>query len=228
MDYEVTQLNETTWCIFDGVARCFLLAGEEKALLVDTGMKLTGIRAKAEELSGKAVELINTHADPDHTGANGEFERYYMHPAEQPRSGSLPGERVPVTEGDVIELGGRTVTVVELPGHTPGSIGLLDADARVLISGDTVQTGSIVMLGPERSIEKLSESLQKLEEHWMDRFDTVWAAHGAFPLPASVIPALRESAAHVLAGDAKRERAEFFHHEVIRCSWGCGTFLVEE
>lgn len=228
MDYEVIQINDNTWCIFDGVARCFLLAGEEKALLVDTGMKITGIRAKAEELCGKPVQLINTHADPDHTGANGEFECYYMHPVEQPRSGSLPGERIPVTEGSVLDLGGRTVTVVELPGHTPGSIGLLDTDARVFLSGDTVQTGSIVMLGPERSLEKLAGSLKKLEEHWMDRFDTVWAAHGEFPLPASVIPQLRESAEHVLSGDAKRERAEFFNHEVIRCSWGCGAFLVEE
>ena len=228
MEYELMQLNTDTWCFFDGVARSYLLAGKEKALLVDTGMKIRGIREKAEELAGKPVELINTHADPDHIGANREFDRYYMHPAEEGRPGTLYGERVPVTEGSVIDLGGRRITVVELPGHTPGSIGLLDEDARVLISGDTVQTGAIVMLGPDRSIDRLAESLKKLEEHWMDRFDTVWAAHGAFPLPASVIPELRESADHVLAGDAKRERAEFFQHEVIRCSWGCGNFLVEE
>ena len=92
MDYEVTQLNDTAWCIFDGVARCYLLAGQETALLVDTGMKITGIRALAEELAGKPVELINTHADPDHVGANGEFERYYVHPAEVSKSGSLRGE----------------------------------------------------------------------------------------------------------------------------------------
>ena len=41
-------------------------------------------------------------------------------------------------EGDVIDLGDRAFRVLHLPGHTPGSIGLLDAADGVLFSGDVV------------------------------------------------------------------------------------------
>lgn len=41
-------------------------------------------------------------------------------------------------DGDRIELSDRTLTVLHLPGHTPGSIALHDRSARALFSGDIV------------------------------------------------------------------------------------------
>jgi len=230
MNEQVFQINENTWCIHEGMVRCFLLAGREKALLVDTGMNIRGICAVAEELAGLPVELVNTHADPDHVGANSEFEWMYMSPAEEGNYrtfGGGTGRIVPVGEGDAIDLGGRQITVIDLPGHTPGSIGLLDGAARVLIAGDMVQTGSIVMLG-RRDMHQYIASLKRLEGEWMDRFDTVWGAHGTFPLPASIVPELRESAEHVLAGDAERKECSFFGHTAVRYAWGAGSFLRDE
>ncbi len=49
-----------------------------------------------------------------------------------------------LTEGDCIDLGERSFTVVDLPGHSPGSIGLYDAAARLLISGDAIYDGGLV------------------------------------------------------------------------------------
>jgi len=46
-------------------------------------------------------------------------------------------------EGDRIDLGDRCFEVLHLPGHSPGSIGLLDTDG-VLISGDAVYEGILV------------------------------------------------------------------------------------
>jgi glyoxylase-like metal-dependent hydrolase (beta-lactamase superfamily II) len=43
-----------------------------------------------------------------------------------------------VTEGDRIDLGDRAFEVLSLPGHTPGSIGLWDADDGTLFCGDVV------------------------------------------------------------------------------------------
>lgn len=48
-----------------------------------------------------------------------------------------------VDEGDVLDLGNRRFTVLHLPGHSPGSIGLLD-DEGVLLAGDAVYEGSLV------------------------------------------------------------------------------------
>jgi glyoxylase-like metal-dependent hydrolase (beta-lactamase superfamily II) len=42
-----------------------------------------------------------------------------------------------VSDGDVIDLGGRQVEVLHVPGHTPGSIALWEAATGLLFSGDT-------------------------------------------------------------------------------------------
>lgn len=43
-----------------------------------------------------------------------------------------------VRDGDQLDLGDRTLTVLHLPGHTPGSIGLLDEATGALFTGDAL------------------------------------------------------------------------------------------
>jgi glyoxylase-like metal-dependent hydrolase (beta-lactamase superfamily II) len=43
-----------------------------------------------------------------------------------------------LSNGELIELGGRTLRVLHLPGHTPGSICLFDDSAGELFSGDVI------------------------------------------------------------------------------------------
>lgn len=43
-----------------------------------------------------------------------------------------------LVDGDLIDLGDRVLTVLHLPGHTPGSIGLLDQTHRTLFTGDVI------------------------------------------------------------------------------------------
>lgn len=49
-----------------------------------------------------------------------------------------------VDDGDAVDLGGRTFTVVHLPGHSPGSVGLLDPAAGALFSGDALYDGALL------------------------------------------------------------------------------------
>jgi glyoxylase-like metal-dependent hydrolase (beta-lactamase superfamily II) len=49
-----------------------------------------------------------------------------------------------LAEGDRIDLGDRTFTVLHLPGHSPGSVGLLDERAGLLLSGDAVYDDQLV------------------------------------------------------------------------------------
>ncbi len=46
-----------------------------------------------------------------------------------------------VRDGDVLEMGDMKITVIHLPGHSPGGVGYLCGD--VLFSGDTLFQGSI-------------------------------------------------------------------------------------
>lgn len=49
-----------------------------------------------------------------------------------------------LTDGDVVDLGDRWLRVLHLPGHTPGSINLYDADAGHLFTGDVLYDGGLI------------------------------------------------------------------------------------
>ena len=46
-------------------------------------------------------------------------------------------------EGDTIDVGNRTFKVLHLPGHSPGSLGLLDEKDGVFFSGDAIYDGEL-------------------------------------------------------------------------------------
>ena len=58
------------------------------------------------------------------------------------------GKLTPLEEGEVFDLGGKTLEVVALPGHTHGSIGLLYREEKVLFTGDAIN-GAVVLYLPE-------------------------------------------------------------------------------
>ena len=48
-----------------------------------------------------------------------------------------------IDEGDVLDLGDRSLTVLHLPGHSPGCIALWEAATRTLYSGDVIYDGPL-------------------------------------------------------------------------------------
>jgi glyoxylase-like metal-dependent hydrolase (beta-lactamase superfamily II) len=65
-------------------------------------------------------------------------------------------------DGDVIDLGDRTLEVLHLPGHSPGSIGLWEAETRTLFSGDAIYDGPLLFELPGSSIGAYALSLRRL------------------------------------------------------------------
>lgn len=68
----IYEINE-----FDNVSM-FLIVGEEKALLIDTGIGIGDIRTFARKLSGKPVEVFLTHNHRDHVGNAPLFDEVYI------------------------------------------------------------------------------------------------------------------------------------------------------
>ena len=230
MNCEIIPINESTWRIEDGGVRLFLLAGSEKALLIDSGMNLHTAREVAAELTSLPLSLLNTHADRDHIGSNEEFESFYMHPAEEPvyRRSGKPGTVLPVLDGDVIDLGERELEIIHLPGHTPGSIAVLDRNSRALFSGDPIQqNGHVFMFGDHRNLEDYAASLGHLES-FADRFDEIWPSHGDCPISPDLIGRLRDGARDILAGKIAGRPTDFHGNRIVVydlgfCSLLCGS-----
>ena len=229
MNYEIIRINENTWRIEDSGVRLFLLEGTEKALLIDTGMNIRNAKEIAADLTDLPVMLLNTHADRDHTGCNEQFESFYMHPAEEAsyRESGKPGKVIPINEGDILELGGRELRIIHLPGHTPGSIAVLDVKYRVLISGDPIQTnGRIFMFGPNRNMKDYVKSLEHLED-FSEQFDEIWPSHADIPVSPDLIGKLHDGALDILSGKVQCTREELFGCTVSVYDLGFSILLCD-
>ena len=170
---EILSINQDTYRIEDIKSRFFLLIGEERALLIDSGRTTTNAKEIAEQLTNLPIELLNTHADFDHIAGNDAFSTAYMHPSEYVNyydNGQKHPQPTSVWDQEIIDLGNRELQIISIPGHTPGSIAILDRKYRVLYSGDSVQNGRIYMFGKYRNMVAYKQSLHKLVKY-KDDFD---------------------------------------------------------
>ena len=197
---EAIKINDDTYRIEDRGVRCFLLCGTDKALLVDTGMSGENIREIAEGLTDLPVSLINTHSDKDHISGNKYFDTAYMHPAELY---NYKGNINPVWDGDVIDLGDRKIKVIHTPGHTQGSIALLDMKYRALFSGDPIQDGSIFLFGSHRELNAYKLSLIRIRD-MKDEFDDIYPSHGTVPVKSDIIDGLISGTEKIINKEIKR------------------------
>ncbi len=228
MDYEIIQINQDSWRIEDNGVRFFLLTGTERALLIDSGRNVSNARNIAASLTNLPIMLLNTHADGDHVAGNAQFESFFMHPEEEPnyRHGNRPGTIIPIREGDIIDLGERKLEVIHLPGHTPGSIALLDKNNRVLISGDPIQNGRIFMFGPFRNMGAYISSLEHLGD-WIGQFDEIWPSHASIPVFPDLIAKLHDGAQEILNGKVHGQPGEIYGNKVLVYNLGFTTFLCD-
>ena len=212
------------------------MTGDKEALLIDSGMETQNARELAQSLTKLPIRLLNTHADIDHVGSNHQFDVPYMHPAEcsnyyHGRPGQPTPERgaiTPVWDGQVIDLGERPLEIIALPGHTPGSIAVLDVKNRILISGDPIQDGGIYMFGIQREAHAYRHSLKRLMERHLDRFDAIWPSHGTLPVAPSLIEALYSAMDRILAGEAAYKLTQVHGMTVRRYDMGVAGFLMDE
>jgi glyoxylase-like metal-dependent hydrolase (beta-lactamase superfamily II) len=66
--------------------------------------------------------------------------------------------------GDVIDLGDRVVSVVHLPGHSPGQIGIWEKATGALFTGDAIYDGRLIDGEYARGLEEYLETMRRLRE----------------------------------------------------------------
>jgi glyoxylase-like metal-dependent hydrolase (beta-lactamase superfamily II) len=67
-----------------------------------------------------------------------------------------------LAEGDRIDLGDRVFTVLHLPGHSPGGIGLLDEADGLFLSGDAIYDDDILDDLPGASVPDYVATMERL------------------------------------------------------------------
>ncbi len=144
------------------MANCFVIgcAESREGAVIDPGADPDRIMDVVQRAELKITRIINTHGHFDHVGANREIKRLtdaelIIHPLDAPMltqldqmagafgmsvENSPPPDRT-VEEGDEVQVGHLTLSVLHTPGHTPGGISL-HVDGHVFV-GDTLFQGSI-------------------------------------------------------------------------------------
>ena len=119
-------------------------------------------------------------------------------------------------DGDVIDLGGRTVQVLHTPGHTPDCICLLDQHHRQLFAGDTLATGSLYAHMPDSDLTDFTRSTRRLADEIQGQVDVVYPAHTLrYAAPADFITQTADGFARISDGSAQpRPGTDIFGNEV--------------
>ncbi|AIS14336.1 SoxH-like protein [Pseudomonas chlororaphis subsp. aurantiaca] len=74
---------------------------------------------------------------------------------------AAPATRL-IEEGDVLDLGNRSLQVLHTPGHSPGGISLWEAASGTLFSGDIIYDGPLVEDAYHSNLEDYATSLERL------------------------------------------------------------------
>lgn len=216
--YGKWEVWDNTWFIEFGQQCIYLLVGEEKALLIDSGYGHGDLRAFVEGITDKPVMVVNTHGHFDHTGGNAFWEEVWLSEESSKDAKIAFGEEMKkafeamphpdykmniVDEGFVFDLGGRQVEVIKIGAHHPGSIALLDNGARLLFTGDEMEAGQVLLNAGDMDKVKIHKAnMEKLVARDAE-YDFVCPAHNGAPLNKRYIKDYIALDEQLLAGTAQ-------------------------
>lgn len=153
----------------------YLLFGEDRALLLDTGATADAtrfpLRAAVDTLieewllehprDGYELVVAHSHAHGDHVAGDGQFTdrahtRVVGHSALDVAAffGISNWSRGTAR----FDLGGRVLEVIPAPGHHPSAVAIYDKDTGMLLTGDTVYPGRLYV----QDFPAFQESLRTL------------------------------------------------------------------
>jgi glyoxylase-like metal-dependent hydrolase (beta-lactamase superfamily II)/putative NADPH-quinone reductase len=171
-DLTISLIDKGTWVVETADrTTMYILEGKKRAMLIDTGTKCEALDDVVRKITKKPFDVVLTHNHNDHAGNIHYFDEVYMHPGDSliPLATPYNGKFIWLNNGDRFDLGERIVEVYHLPGHTPGSIVLVDRSINAAFTGDTFGSGLVWMqLRPHCPMTMYYESCIRMEKLMKD------------------------------------------------------------
>lgn len=222
--FSVSQLAPDTYAISEWghweKVHSFLLIGEEKAALIDTGLGIANIKEVTDQLTRLPISVLTSHVHTDHIGSHAAFDEIFVHEADYDwlRNGiegpSLQQIRIDLTrdltkelpayfdsdafvpfvgeasgflsDGQLFELGNRSLQILHTPGHSPGHIALWDKKTGYLFTGDLLYSDTpVYAFYPSTSPTDLVNSWEKISR--LRNVSKVYGSHNQLGLEASIL-----------------------------------------
>jgi hydroxyacylglutathione hydrolase len=180
-DWQVHEYNEDFYilresgCIHFEKPFLYLIFGQDKALLEDTGagdvqtapfvMDLLAKWARKKNHAPVALVVIHSHAHGDHTAGDKQFQALSWVQFIAPEPGAISkatGIAAWPSGLGQIDLGGRIVDIIPIPGHNDASITLYDRRTGNLMTGDSLYPGRLSV--SEADLPAFTGSAQRLAD----------------------------------------------------------------
>jgi hydroxyacylglutathione hydrolase len=154
----------------------YLLFGQEKAFLLDTGAGTTDVARVVEGQMDRWMRRNNrdslplivahTHSHGDHISGDRQLESLAHTTLVEPKTSAVVaffGFQNWPTEAAAYDLGNRVLDVIPIPGHEASSIAIYDRQTGILFTGDALYPGRLYVEDPLAfavSIQRLVEFTQ--------------------------------------------------------------------
>ncbi len=206
-----------------GNVRMFLVEGDERAALIDTGFGVGDLRGFVESLTDKPVFVLNTHCHIDHINGAALWDECYLNENDWPlydhaysierRMAHRGFEDVtvdelnpkrekpflPLNDGDEFDIGGEVIRAILVPGHSPGSICFLLKNERICIYGDAVGRRS-GFTGPNSlPVSAFLKGLRNLKQY-DGQYDVILRNHNVLECPLDMLDNVIECAENIVNG----------------------------
>ena len=202
-EFSAIRLTRCTTRISDRLGvLMYLIEGEQRAALIDTGYGVGDLPGFVKALTDKPLTVLLTHGHLDHAFGAASFEDVRMSPLDAPvlRAHQHLSEQVlqqaraegrltaaapdpqafgVLADGEVFDLGGLHVRSLAVPGHTPGSTAFLIAQERVLITGDAANQRTFLFHEEASTIRAYQEALTRLRRDSTGLYDRIHVSHGS-------------------------------------------------
>lgn len=180
----------------------FVHGGSGGAALIDAGTgdprHLEALERELDVRRARLTSVLVTHGHSDHAAGSTQIGR--RHPTAGFSKFPWPEEdaRYPVdwqalADGETVDAGGETLTVLHTPGHSPDHIALWHEPSQAAFVGDLVIEGGSVMIPWSRG-GNLEDYLASLERLIVLRPRTLFPAHG--PVIADPLTVLSSHVEH--------------------------------
>jgi len=168
-DLSISKLKDKVWVVeTTDMTTMYIIEGEDKAMLIDTGTDCKALDQVVRRITQKPLYVVLTHNHPDHAGNIYYFDEIYMHPNDTAihlGNDEYKGKIHFVKEGDVFDLGGIKLDVYLMPGHTPGSIILVDKASGICYSSDAFGSGAVwLQLQPNTPMSIYLQSCERMAQ----------------------------------------------------------------
>jgi hydroxyacylglutathione hydrolase len=225
--FDVTRIDPDTYAIHEPRYWqrnvMYVLKGETRAILFDTGSGTRDIAFVADKVTKKPMTAVASHGHYDHIGSHASFQSVAMIDLPETRSAtdaegwySPPASKslyafsdgFHVTEwwkpGETIDIGGRKIDVVHVPGHSTDSIALVDRERGYAFVGDMLYGGTLYANLPGSDVAAYLSSVRRLLTDYPE-IRMVYGAHEDHRLKREDLVALEKSLADIVEKRAAGE-----------------------